>query len=237
MEFESLNPETMHRLKSLILYRVLTLLIFSSVLVLSACSGKKLNVLIIGDSISYGYAPAVKWHLRKVADVQRIPGNGQHTKNGLNKIDEWLGNEDWDLILFNWGLWDLGYRIPDSVKVGKKDKYSGQQETKLETYAENLDSLVNIMKKTGAKLVFVTSTYVPKDEPGIFTDDVPVYNAAAIEVMNRHAVDVIDIYDFSHKIHEKHGKGQNNAHFTKKGYKLMGKNISEYLLKEIEITN
>jgi len=204
----------------------------------AGCStNDKPKVLIIGDSISYGYFPSVKYQMRKVAEVHRIEGNGQHTKNGIKKIDEWPGDEKWDLILFNWGLWDAAYRIQEPDRIGKKDKFNGQQETSIEEYKINLDSLVMKLKTTGAVLVFVTSTFVPRDEPGIFTDDVPKYNEVAIEIMNKHSVTIFDHYDKSREVHKIYGKGANNAHFTKRGSALLGKDISDFLRIKLQTIN
>src|SRR5690242_7520015 len=65
------------------------------------------RVLIIGDSISIGYTPYVKEMLAGEADVDRPAENCQGTKNGIGKIDQWLGDTKWDVIHFNFGLHDL----------------------------------------------------------------------------------------------------------------------------------
>jgi hypothetical protein len=50
------------------------------------------RVLLIGDSISIGYTPAVKELLRGIANVHRIPDNGGATTLALTLLDEWLGD-------------------------------------------------------------------------------------------------------------------------------------------------
>ena len=204
---------------------------------LLGCNSEKPNVLIIGDSISVGYAPHVKRKLKNIADVKHINENAQHTSYGLSNIDSWLQNNKWEVILFNWGLWDLCYRIPDSTSVGKKDKISGIQETSLTDYKQNLDSLVKILKETNAKLVFVTTTFVPEGEPGMFTKDVPKYNQIAKEVMNQNDILVIDLYDKSIEIHSQFGKGYNNVHYYKRGYKKLGALISDKLISIVNKAN
>src|SRR6187397_2557317 len=64
------------------------------------------KVLILGDSISLGYTPLVKKNLAGRAEVLRPGENCQHTANGLAKIGAWLGNTKWDVIHFNFGIWD-----------------------------------------------------------------------------------------------------------------------------------
>lgn len=59
------------------------------------------KILIIGDSISIGYTPFVQNNLQERADVFHNPGNAQHTGTGLKKIEEWIGEVEWDIIQFN----------------------------------------------------------------------------------------------------------------------------------------
>ncbi len=214
--------------------RNLCFLIVATVL-LSSKSNNLPNVLIIGDSISIGYTPFVKKALEGKANIVHNPGNAQHTGVGLEKLDIWLGNTDWDIIQFNWGLWDLCYRNPNSNNYGHLDKINGQLTTSLEKYKENLDSIVQILKtSTDAKLIYVTTTYVPDNEDGRYKEDVSRYNKAAIEIMNRHAVVVNDIYYKSISIHNKFGKDTSNVHYTNEGYIELSKLILPTLIQEIE---
>ena len=124
---------------------------------------EKPKILIIGDSISIGYTPFVKEGLSSKFDVFHNPGNAQHTGTGLENISKWIGNQDYDIIQFNWGLWDLCYRHPESKHQGNRDKVNGKVTYSIEEYKANLDTIIKILKtKTKAKLVFVTTTYVPK---------------------------------------------------------------------------
>ena len=50
------------------------------------------DVLIIDDSISFGYTPYVKEILEGKANVSRPDGNCQGTTRGVAKINEWLGS-------------------------------------------------------------------------------------------------------------------------------------------------
>ncbi len=81
---------------------------------LTAFIGHEPRILIIGDSISNGYMPFVEEYFEGKAIVRHNPGNAQHSGFGLQKIREWIGSEEWDVIQFNWGLHDLCYRSPES---------------------------------------------------------------------------------------------------------------------------
>jgi len=125
------------------------------------------RVLLIGDSISIGYAPFVAELLDGQAEVHHNPGNAAHTGVGLEKLDEWLGDEPWDVIHFNWGLHDLCWRRR-SDGAGK-DKADGVLTHTPEQYAQNLDVLVRRLEATGADLVFATTTPVPELARGTAT--------------------------------------------------------------------
>lgn len=212
-----------------------TLIFVILIVSLISSTQDKPKILIIGDSISIGYTPFVKDEFANEVEVFHNPGNAQHTGTGLKKIDEWVGNVKWDIIQFNWGLWDLCYRHPDSEVQGNRDKENGKITYTIEEYTSNLDSIVAFLKsKTDAKLVFVTTTYVPENEAGRFKNDVIGYNEAAIKVMKKHSVIVNDIYEQSIPIHEKFGKGLDNVHYSTQGYKKLSELVIEFLKAELD---
>jgi len=197
----------------------------------AVCKVQKPNILIIGDSISLGYTPFVIDNLTNKAIVTHNKGNARHTGYGLQKLYEWITDDKWDIIQFNWGLWDLCYRHPDSKIPGKRDKITGKITYDLDEYTANLDSIISkIRMKTKAKLVFVTTTYVPENEAGRFTTDAIKYNKAAKAVMAKNGIYVNDIYEKSIKIHHKYGKGSDNVHYSSKGYEELGKLIADFLI-------
>ncbi|MEI6467818.1 MAG: hypothetical protein WCQ89_24065, partial [Verrucomicrobiota bacterium] len=81
------------------------------------------RVLLIGDSVSIGYTLAVRRELAGAANVHRPPANGGSTKIGLRDLDRWLGDQRWDVIHFNFGLHDLGYRWPDDTNLNAQGVY------------------------------------------------------------------------------------------------------------------
>jgi len=205
-------------------------LILSTFLFLTAFKSTPPKILIIGDSISIGYTPFVEKYLSNKAEIYHNSGNAQHTGTGLEKIEEWIAEENWDIIQFNWGLWDLCYRHPDSKYYGNRDKERGTVEFSPEEYAANLDAIISILKaKTTAKLIFVTTTYVPEYEVGRFKEDVEKYNQAAKAVMQKHDITVNDLYESSLAIHQKFGVGSDDVHYDSKGYKKLGKLVSNFL--------
>lgn len=185
------------------------------------------KILIIGDSISMGYTPFVKEALSDKADVFHNKGNAQHTGTGKEMLEEWLGDTEWDIIVFNWGLWDLCYRHPESKVQGNRDKINGAVTFTVEQYAANMDTIVTRLKHTGAKLLFITTTVVPPNEAGRFEGDEIKYNNAALAIMEKHGIPVHDLYQYSIDIHQKYMLGEGNVHYTTEGYKALSESVIE----------
>ncbi|MEM9143671.1 MAG: sulfatase-like hydrolase/transferase, partial [Bacteroidota bacterium] len=141
------------------------------------------NVLIMGNSISIGYTDYVRNVLGKRADVARVPVNCEHTRKMLANHKLWLGDVDWDVIHFNWGLHDLKRLTPE----GKLDKTrKAPRLVPVAEYKENLAKIIQILKSTGARLVFATTTVIPPEAAGRIKGDEIVYNKAALEVLQQH---------------------------------------------------
>lgn len=200
---------------------------------LSSCNNDLPNVLVIGDSISIGYTPYIKRQMLFTANVKHIGENARYSTYGVGRLDAWLEGRNPDIILFNWGLWDLVYRLPTDQGYGEKNKMNGFQQTNIYEYEKNLESILYRLKETQARLIFVTTTYVPIEEPGMYTADVIKYNRVAKKVMERNKVEVIDIYLISKKTHLRYGVGLNNVHYTKRGYRELGVYISDILRNKL----
>ena len=218
----------------MILFKFKVLLISALIVLFGDTVEENPKILIIGDSISIGYTPFVQKQLRGRADVYHNPGNAEHTGTGIENIEKWVGDQQWDIIQFNWGLWDLCYRHPNSKVYGQRDKVNGKLTHTVEEYATNLDSIIcQIKAKSKAKLIFVTTTYVPDKEAGRFEQDVFRYNEAAKTIMKKHDILVNDIYKQSIAIHKKHGIGADDVHYSKRGYKKLAHLITDFLRREL----
>jgi predicted Abi (CAAX) family protease len=194
-----------------------------SILFLATTSDKVKNVLIIGDSISIGYTPFIQKALLPDINVEHNPGNGGSTVRGLENIERWLGDRQWDVILFNFGLHDLVHK--DSLN---KYDVNGKISVSLDDYQKNLNLIVARLRETTATLIFVNTTTVPENSAGRKTEDPAKYNAAALEVMKKNGVEVVDLYTSSLTIHPQNSK-PGNVHYTELGYEL----LSQPLIKAI----
>jgi lysophospholipase L1-like esterase len=183
------------------------------------------KVLLIGDSIMGGYYKQVSQLLAKEANVARHPGNAGDTRNGLKHLEEWLGDTRWDVIHFNWGLHDLCYRHPESKVYGNRDKVRGTLSVPLDEYTKNLEQLVGRLKKTGAKLIWATTTKVPEGEAGRIAGDEVKYNAAAAATMKKHGIPVDDLYSISAALGADGFSKPGDVHLSGKGSGELAKQV------------
>jgi len=175
------------------------------------------RVLIIGDSISMGYTLPVRKKLEGEANVHRPPMNCGPTSRGVQHLDEWLGDGDWDVIHFNFGLHDL--KIMEDI---------GKHQVSITEYEDNLEQMVARMKQTGAELIWASTTPVPDpvNGPERRQEDVLRYNNVAAAVMREHSVATDDLYGFALpqlsviQLPE-------NVHFSPEGYEVLARQVSE----------
>ena len=196
------------------------------------------RVLLIGDSVSCGYTLAVRKELAGQANVHRPAANCGSTKIGLRDLDKWLGSNRWDVIHFNWGLHDLGYRFANDSNVDAKGNYArpdngGHQNVTPEQYEINLRELVARLKKTGAKLIFATTTPVSADLHSYVKAAELPYNVVARRVMKEEGVTLNDLWAFATP---QLGKLQipGNPHFTAQGSAVLAKEIAGKISAALE---
>ncbi|MFH5804075.1 SGNH/GDSL hydrolase family protein [Alienimonas sp. DA493] len=181
------------------------------------------RVLLIGDSISIGYTDPVRKELAGEANVYRIPTNGGPTTRGLAHLDEWLGEEKWDVIHVNWGLHDLKY-MDGQGDLTPVDR--GVQQVSPEDYRKNLGRLFDRLEKTGAEVIWATTTPVPKGSHGRIGGDAVKYNAIAAEVLKGRNVRVNDLHAVASADLAAWQKPR-NVHFTAEGSNVLAKAVAQ----------
>ncbi|MCA9072115.1 MAG: SGNH/GDSL hydrolase family protein, partial [Planctomycetaceae bacterium] len=138
-----------------------------------------------------------------------------------------------DVIHFNWGLWDLCYRNPESKTQGHRDKVNGKLTHTPEQYRENLEKIVSILEKTNAKLIWASTTPVPDDEAGRKVGDDAVYNRVATEVMKKHNIPINDLHTLMVPKMKTLTTAPGNVHFTPEGYQLLAKQVASEIEKRL----
>lgn len=185
------------------------------------------RVLLIGDSISIGYTQEVRRRLAGKANVHRPPCNCQHTGHGLVNIDKWLGTNRWDVIHFNWGIWDthmLGKdgkisRIRHEVTDGSlRQRFSPAE------YGRNLRQLVKHLQATGATLIWANSTPV-LFRTGERLKAIPDLNDVAGAIMKENQIAINDLYGFS-LTNAATWQKEDKCHFNPEGNLHLGEQVA-----------
>jgi hypothetical protein len=185
------------------------------------------NVLLIGDSISIGYTLPVRELLQGKASIFRPPINCQSTIRGLRLLDEWLGDGEWSVIHFNFGLHDLKY-IDESGQMIKP--HEGTQQVPIETYESNLNEIVRRLQKTKAELIWCSTTPIPKlGSHGRIPGDDERFNQAALRVADAHNLVTNDLHSFALGRDESIQQKTNNVHFSDQGYAILGTQVAKVI--------
>jgi lysophospholipase L1-like esterase len=192
------------------------------------------NVLIIGDSISLGYTPEVARILKERALVSHSPGNAQYSSYGLRHLRSWLGGDRWDIIHFNWGIWDLHYLEPSADPLEPSTgafNRNGVRRTTPEQYGHNLEAILRILMQTAAKLIWASTTPLPESvKIACRKGEEVLYNSVAQRVMEAHGIAVNDLY--GHALREI-GRIQppDDVHFTEEGYRYLGQQVASVIAR------
>ncbi len=193
------------------------------------------KALLIGDSISIGYTPHVVAALKGKVQVIHHRGNAQHTGTGLKMLDRWVGETQWDVIHFNWGLWDLCYRHPQSKEQGRRDKKRGTLTTPLDQYEKNLDRLAGRLKKTKAKLIWAHTSTVPEGEAGRKSGDDDRYNEAAARVMKKHGIRINDLNSLTDGFPPELFVQPGDVHYKAEGSKKIGQAVAREISEALSL--
>ena len=134
----------------------------------------------------------------------------------------------WDGIHFNWGLNNLKY-----CKDGKQD-LTGVQLMSPEDYERNLHVLVKRLKSTKAKLIWVSTTPVPKGSNARVAGGAKKSNQVAKRVMQRNGIHINYLFNQVQPNLEKYQKPQ-NVHFVPESSKFLGEKVENEILEQLKI--
>ena len=187
------------------------------------------RVLLLGDSIAWGYAGVVDERLKGQYYVDRLSTAATLDDEYFWKnIDLILGENEYEVILFNSGL------------------HGGH--LSLSEYEKGIEKFALRLKETGARLIFATTTpywegdkidkVFEPDENGLYVNEGKIgddcnkviqRNKVALKVMNKYNIEVLDLFSFVNGIVEyRSGDG---VHYNEKGWKALGEKVTEFILK------
>jgi acyl-CoA thioesterase-1 len=130
----------------------------------------------------------------------------------FSSLDAFLPWKHWDIIHFNTGLHDFGNRQGTAEEVA--------------AYQRNLEIVIGKLKKTGAHLIWASTTPVPPDSPGTSNELAIRYNRAAAELMQRHGIPINDLHTSMLPHHEKYWLAPKNVHFNSSGSAFLGQLVA-----------
>jgi acyl-CoA thioesterase-1 len=185
------------------------------------------RVLLLGDSISIGYTLPTRALLQGKANLIHAKDNCNDTSNGLKMLDTWLGSRRWDVIHFNFGLHDLKY-VSDETRPNAR-----RQNIPLEQYEQNLEQIVQRLKKTGAKLIWCMTTPVPAGAADRIEGGEKRYNETAARVMGKYHIPIDDLWALARK-HQDQWQLPHNVHFTDEGYQALAAQVNAAIENELE---
>ena len=178
-----------------------------------------MRVLLIGDSIRMFYTNEVKEQLGEDYTVYSPKENCRFSYYVLNSLRFWL--EDFpspDVIHFNAGLWDTAILYPqDGCFVG------------LTEYVETMKKILRVLKGTGAKIIFATTTPVSDEKyklegpmpPAHRNEDIRRYNEAVLKAFEGEDVIINDLNALMCPDYERLLK-EDMIHPNEEGVKLLG---------------
>lgn len=192
------------------------------------------RVLVVGDSISNNYDNAARAALKGKANYHLCDFNCWSTFHGLDFMEYWMGDYtrkglQWDVIQFNHGLHDLKQPSPEAPYA-----------VPLEKYKENLKKEIEIMKKSGATLIWCSTTPVYRSSNGRYGRQQgaeKAFNAAAMEVISQYPeIQVNDLCKVVNEsaVFDNWRKGRGDVHFYKdEEQAVLGKAVADAVMQAL----
>ena len=142
------------------------------------------KVLLLGDSIRINYQDLVKQKLEGRAEVVSPESNCAFAKYTLCCLGGWLRELGTpDIVHWNNGIWDACIRFEEDGPF-----------TPIDEYLDALRRILRELRKTGAQVIFATST-PPRDEhDNQNRNRIAWYNHEAVRLMKQEGVPVDDLF-------------------------------------------
>lgn len=187
------------------------------------------KVLLLGDSIRLGYGQKVKELLSDIAEVKMPEENCKWTKNTYWYFSIWAGEERYDVIHWNNGIWDL-HHIDN-----------GEHFCSLDEYLRDNERLAALIRKYTDKMIWATSTpggkildqrkalnalentdrefkkrFLTSDQKD-WNNSISIYNAAAVDLYRSLGAEIDDLHAVLSE-HLEDYLSEDGIHPNEKGY-------------------
>ena len=186
------------------------------------------KVVLLGDSIRMFYQAKVKELLGDGYEVWAPEENCRFSYYALNSLRHWLPQfENPDIIHWNIGLWDLAILYPeDGCFISKAE------------YVRNMTRILRELKKTGAKIIFATTTPVSDEKqflkgpmpPANRNEDIIEYNKAVLKAFEHEDIEINDLHSLMYPNRDKYLR-DDMVHPNEEGVALLGKAVADKIKK------
>ena len=191
-----------------------------------------IKVLLIGDSVRFHYQEEVRRLLGEEYSIVAPGENCRFSAYVLNSLRFWLAEfPAVDVIHWNAGLWDAAILYhEDGCFVS------------IEEYVSNMKKIMRELKKTGAKIIFATTTPVndaKKAFPGPMPPahdnaDISRYNKAVLKAFAEEPIFVNDLHGVMWEQRDSLLK-DDMIHPNEEGSKVLGAAVAE-AIKAVAVT-
>lgn len=163
------------------------------------------TILVIGDSISLGYTPALVDGL-PAYDVVHNPCNARNSRLTAQNLGRWLASRpSFEAITFNNGIWD----VTDELWTSESE------------YEANLTFVARAIKAKTTRPLFVLTTKIPPGAIGGRLDSNAVRrNDIALRVMSAEGIPVVDLHTVSAGL-DAYRWAPNDVHFHEEGSEIL----------------
>lgn len=178
------------------------------------------RILLLGDSIRMNYGPAVFRALNGEALVTAPEENCRFAKYTLMELKNWLsvlGTPD--IVHWNNGIWDLNL-------------IDGEVLTPLRSYLDDMMRILHQLQKTGAEIIFATTTPAKPENPDLSNADVAIYNTEAVKLMQAEGIEIDDLYSLVFA-HLDEYVCDDLIHLSHEGIRAVGAQVTEVLRRHL----
>ena len=192
------------------------------------------RVLLLGDSIRMFYQKKVTELLGDGYEVMAPGENCRFSYYALNSLRFWLSDfKNPDIIHWNIGLWDLAILYhEDGCFISKAE------------YVKNMVKILRELKKTGAKIIFATTTPVSDEKrflqgpmpPANRNEDIIEYNEAVLKAFENEDIEVNDLHSLVYPNRDKY-ISEDMVHPNETGVDLLGRAVADKIKQFSDFKN
>jgi lysophospholipase L1-like esterase len=161
------------------------------------------RVLFLGDPVHQTIVQTAAKELGGQVSVHYPSGIvASDSGSALARIDQLVGEGEWDIIYFNFGIGDLFYKDPSTREIRVMSKHGGGVRVSTPAqYEQQLEAIVQRLRETNAKLIWgsttpmVTVHFFNSYQGNLFDENAErEYNSIAARVMAKSKVPVVDLH-------------------------------------------